>query len=242
MSTKEKIMARLKEVADKNPSDPDSWYKDVEPQLRQLIFVGKSRAYFRIHKIDVGRQVKRYTKFLKESVEQLKDIHKDSATRNIVFCAHSKVKFAESVGIGQIHIERKGPFVLSTSTKVHYAVVESESSKCPATAGKDFATSDGWIEFLPGDTEKVIEVKIFDDPDFEEDEEFVVKLFDIQESSTDSLKSYVVRIKKFKEFVKCKVNETVFAGAQNFENRNRLRHHRRRPSWQVWIHGNSSYS
>ena len=47
MSTKEKIMARLKEVSDQNPAEPDMWQKTVEQELKTLIFAGRSRAYFR---------------------------------------------------------------------------------------------------------------------------------------------------------------------------------------------------
>ena len=49
-----------------------------------------------------------------------------------------------------------------------------------------------WLEFGPGESEKTIEVVIYDDPDFEEDEEFVVKLFDIQETLSDTVpKNYM---------------------------------------------------
>ena len=182
MSTKEKIMARLKEVSDKNPTDPDAWQKTVEIELKTLIFAGRSRAYFRIHKADVSREVKRYQKFLAESVAQLRDIKKDSASRNVIFCADSKVKFAESCGTGIVVVERVGPFVDCTTTKVQYAAVESDSSEHAATAGKDFKTVDGWLEFQPGETKKMIEVVIYDDPDFEEDEEFLVKIFEVKET------------------------------------------------------------
>ncbi|XP_063728409.1 sodium/calcium exchanger 1-like, partial [Symsagittifera roscoffensis] len=192
MSTKEKIMARVKEVADNNPADPDSWFKSVDSQLSQIIFYGKSRAYFRIHKTDVNNQTRKYRRFLEDAVNQLRDIKKDSATRNVVFCADKKVKFPESCGKGKVVIERAGPFTEKATTKVHYAVVESESATNAATATKDFETSEGWLEFGPGESEKTIEVVIYDDPDFEEDEEFVVKLFDIQETLSDTVpKNYM---------------------------------------------------
>ena len=138
--------------------------------------------FSRIHKADVNREVKRYQKFLAESVSQLRDIKKDSASRNVIFCADSKVKFAESCGTGVIVVERVGPFVDFTTTRVQYAAVESESATHAATAGKDFKTVDGWLEFSPGETKKTIEVVIYDDPDFEEDEEFVVKIFEVKET------------------------------------------------------------
>ncbi|XP_075248384.1 sodium/calcium exchanger 1-like [Convolutriloba macropyga] len=191
MSTKEKIMARLKEIADKNPSEPDSWLNKVDSELSQIIFYGKSRAYFRIHKVDVKNQTEKYRKFLREAVSNLSEIKKDSATRNVVFCADTKVKFAESCGTGKVVIERAGPFLETSTTKLQYAVVESETAKNAATAKKDFEPSNGWLEFAPGETQKTVDVVIYDDPEFEEDEEFVVKLFDIQETTSDVPKAYV---------------------------------------------------
>jgi len=63
------------------------------------------------------------------------------------------------------------------SVSVKYTT-EEYHGKNAAMAGKDYESSEGTLTFKGTETEKIIQVKIFDDEEFEKDEVFNVKLYD----------------------------------------------------------------
>ena len=94
----------------------------------------------------------------------------DAESPGIIKWKHAQVDVMESGGHVTLQVVRVGGSKGAVSC-------EFKTKNQKAVAGKDYEAKEGKIEFADGDmTEKTIEIAIYDDDEFEKDEEFTVVL------------------------------------------------------------------
>ncbi|XP_066291717.1 sodium/calcium exchanger 1-like isoform X2 [Branchiostoma lanceolatum] len=79
--------------------------------------------------------------------------------------------FKESAGIASVPVQR-------TKGSDGVISVKWKTKDMRAVNGRDYVGGEGMLEFQHGETEKNIDIQIFDDKDFEKDEDFMVELSD----------------------------------------------------------------
>ncbi|XP_078609657.1 sodium/calcium exchanger 3-like isoform X5 [Branchiostoma floridae x Branchiostoma japonicum] len=79
--------------------------------------------------------------------------------------------FKESAGIASVPVQR-------TKGSDGVISVKWKTKDMRAVNGRDYVGGEGVLEFQHGETEKNIDIQIFDDKDFEKDEDFMVELSD----------------------------------------------------------------
>ncbi|KAE9556747.1 hypothetical protein FO519_000153 [Halicephalobus sp. NKZ332] len=136
----------------------------------------KSRAFYRIqatHKMmgSGDLAVKAEKAVRKKSEEVINDLMPEKPK-------HVTVDYMclENVGTIQLKVKcDRGSLQVPTKVTVHYKTYPDTAEE-----DKDFIPAEGHLVFKPSETEKIIEIGIVDNDVFEEDEQFFVRLSDVQ--------------------------------------------------------------
>ncbi|XP_055986523.1 sodium/calcium exchanger 1 isoform X4 [Sorex fumeus] len=184
-------MARiLKELKQKHP----------EKEVEQLIELAnyqvlsqqqKSRAFYRIQATRLmtgaGNILKRHAADQARKAVSMHEVNTDMTDGDPIsrICfEQGTYQCLENCGTVALTIVRRGGDLTST------VVVDFRTEDGTANAGSDYEFTEGTVVFKPGETQKEIRVGIIDDDIFEEDENFLVHLSNVQvsaEASEDSV-------------------------------------------------------
>ncbi|XP_063720538.1 sodium/calcium exchanger 1-like isoform X2 [Symsagittifera roscoffensis] len=178
---KREFMKKLHELRTKNPDMPEekleqlAAYEVVQSQH-------KSRAYYRImatrKMTGAGNAIKRN---IEKKVHGL-DSHVEIDRRARVFFDPSEYTVMENVGSFEVDIVRVGEDL------DYYTIVDFETVDGTAMKGADFHFAQGSLRFAPGEKVATVTLHIVDDDEFEEDEHFKLKIFNIRNTKNPTQK------------------------------------------------------
>ncbi|XP_054976327.1 sodium/calcium exchanger 1 isoform X5 [Sorex araneus] len=177
-------MARiLKELKQKHPD------KEVEQLIelanyQVLSQQQKSRAFYRIQATRLmtgaGNILKRHAADQARKAVSMHEVNTDMTDGDPIsrICfEQGTYQCLENCGTVALTIVRRGGDLTST------VVVDFRTEDGTANAGSDYEFTEGTVVFKPGETQKEIRVGIIDDDIFEEDENFLVHLSNVQVSA-----------------------------------------------------------
>lgn len=158
---------------------------DSQPKSRMWYRIGATRNMTggrKIQPVFKNRKLKQVYDAINEDAEMPNIEYPDSdAAKSIIDFHASSAAVLESIGTFKVLICRHGK--LTTTVRVRVETIDGS-----ATEGEDFKAVDEVLTFLPNETEKLIEVTIIDDNQWEPDEEFFLKLSLLQTNESNDIK------------------------------------------------------
>jgi len=158
---------------------------DSQPKSRMWYRIGATRNMTGGRKIQPtfkSKKLKQVYDAINEDAEMPNIEYPDSdAAKSIIDFHASSAAVLESIGTFKILVCRHGK--LTTTVRVRVETIDGS-----ATEGEDFKAVNQVLTFLPSETEKLIEITIIDDNQWEPDEEFFVKLSLVQTDDHNDIK------------------------------------------------------